>query len=61
MRYERVHKDGRREVVYWSGSGEPVWVEGEPAWHFWLLALTWFVVLPVGVVVYVAGCLAGWW
>jgi hypothetical protein len=61
MRYERVHKDGRREVVYWSGGGEPVWVEGEPAWHHWLIVATYGVVLPTGLVVFVLGACLGWW
>lgn len=59
MRYVRTRRDGTREVVYWSGSGEPVWVEGEPAWHFWLLAVTYLVVLPLGLLAWVLWIILG--
>lgn len=49
---ERTKDDGAREVVIMVPSGAPVWLEGEPEWHGWLIVITCFVILPL--------CGVGW-
>ena len=54
MRYERHHRDGRHEVVIFTGTGEP-------PWHFWLVMVTYFIIIPVGTLVVILGYVRGWW